>query len=66
MNNNKAELFCKRINKLSRYGMNKLIQKRKNLIEEFHATECSFTHTKYRIDDTIIEMNLDGDYEVRK
>jgi hypothetical protein len=64
-NKSQAELFCKRINKLSRYGSYKLIPKRNSLIEEFHAKDCSFNFSKFRIGNEWIELR-EGVYEVRR
>jgi len=63
---NKPKIFCKRLNKFSRYGDHKLIPKRLSLIKEFRAIPCSFNHSKFRINDTIIQLNEQGVYEVIK
>jgi hypothetical protein len=65
MKNNKAELFCKRLNKLKRFNYSKLLVKKKNLIEEFNAVNCSYNHTRYRVEGTMIELSANALYEVK-
>lgn len=65
MKKTKAELFCIRLNKLNRFSNSKKLVKRLSLIHEFKATPCCYNYTKFRIDNTMIELNADGKYEVK-